>query len=45
MRNTCTHSHAARVRHILQADHGRRIAVIENEIGEIDIDSDLVSGG
>lgn len=29
--------------HILTADHGHRIAVIENEFGEIDIDSDLVS--
>ncbi|KAL4420551.1 hypothetical protein ABPG75_010207 [Micractinium tetrahymenae] len=28
---------------ILQRDHGYRIAVIENEFGEIDIDSDLVS--
>ena len=28
---------------ILTADHGHRIAVIENEFGEIDIDSDLVS--
>jgi G3E family GTPase len=31
--------------HILRADHGRRIAVIENEFGAIDIDSDLVAGG
>ena len=30
---------------ILGKDHGHRIAVIENEFGEIDIDSDLVSGG
>lgn len=29
--------------HILTGDHGHRIAVIENEFGEIDIDSDLVS--
>ena len=29
--------------HILTADHGHRIAVIENEFGEIDIDSDLVT--
>lgn len=29
---------------ILRREHGRRIAVIENEFGEIDIDSDLVSG-
>lgn len=29
---------------ILGRDHGYRIAVIENEFGEIDIDSDLVSG-
>ncbi|KAI7840554.1 hypothetical protein COHA_005709 [Chlorella ohadii] len=28
---------------ILKREHGRRIAVIENEFGEIDIDSDLVS--
>lgn len=28
--------------HILRSDHGRRIAVIENEFGEIPIDSDLV---
>jgi hypothetical protein len=28
---------------ILAGDHGQRIAVIENEFGEIDIDSDLVS--
>ncbi|KAL4517894.1 hypothetical protein Ndes2526B_g02290 [Nannochloris sp. 'desiccata'] len=28
---------------ILNTDHGHRIAVIENEFGEIDIDSDLVS--
>ncbi|PRW21134.1 putative GTP-binding -like isoform A [Chlorella sorokiniana] len=28
---------------ILRREHGRRIAVIENEFGEIDIDSDLVS--
>ena len=25
--------------HILREEHGRRIAVIENEAGEIDIDS------
>ncbi|XP_020578397.1 uncharacterized protein LOC110023360 [Phalaenopsis equestris] len=29
--------------HILTADHGRRIAVIENEFGEIDIDGSLVA--
>eukprot|EP00898_Chlorokybus_atmophyticus_P002495 jgi/Chlat1/3246/Chrsp22S03433 len=29
--------------HILSANHGRRIAVIENEFGEIDIDGDLVA--
>lgn len=29
--------------HILQGDHGKRIVVIENEFGEIDIDSDLVT--
>ena len=28
--------------YILREQHGRRIAVIENEFGEIDIDSDLV---
>ncbi|XP_074264627.1 uncharacterized protein LOC141587100 [Silene latifolia] len=29
--------------HILTAQHGKRIAVIENEFGEIDIDSSLVA--
>lgn len=29
--------------HILTQDHGRRIAVIENEFGEINIDSELVA--
>lgn len=33
------------VNHILTANHGHRIAVIENEFGEISIDSDLVIGG
>jgi G3E family GTPase len=33
------------VNHILTANHGHRIAVIENEFGEIGIDSDLVIGG
>ena len=28
--------------HILTANHGRRIAVIENEFGEIGIDNELV---
>lgn len=28
--------------HILTEKHGRRIAVIENEFGEVDVDSDLV---
>src|SRR6185503_6899941 len=28
--------------YILREQHGRRIAVIENEFGEVDIDSDLV---
>ena len=28
--------------HILTANHGLRIAVIENEFGEVDVDSDLV---
>ena len=30
------------VNHILSADHGRRIAVIVNEVGEIGIDGDLI---
>ena len=29
--------------HILKGDHGKRIVVIENEFGEIDIDSELVA--
>ncbi|MCL7021401.1 hypothetical protein MKW94_021030, partial [Papaver nudicaule] len=29
--------------HILNADHGKRIAVIENEFGEVDIDGSLVA--
>ncbi|KMZ58451.1 Cobalamin synthesis protein/P47K family protein [Zostera marina] len=29
--------------HILTAEHGKRIAVIENEFGEVDIDSSLVA--
>lgn len=33
------------VNHILTAEHGLRIAVIENEFGDIDIDSGLVVGG
>ncbi|WP_219416749.1 CobW family GTP-binding protein [Pseudonocardia nigra] len=33
------------VNHILTAHHGHRIAVIENEFGEIPIDNDLVIGG
>jgi G3E family GTPase len=28
--------------HILTAKHGKRIAIIENEFGEVDVDSDLV---
>lgn len=32
------------VNHILTADHGKRIAVIENEFGEISIDDGLVLG-
>ncbi|HEX8603853.1 MAG TPA: GTP-binding protein, partial [Pseudoduganella sp.] len=28
--------------HILTAQHGMRVAVIENEFGEVDVDSDLV---
>jgi G3E family GTPase len=31
--------------HILQAHHGKRIAVIENEFGEVGIDDGLVQGG
>merc|ERR1712008_38237 len=31
--------------HILEANHGRRIAVIENEFGEVGIDDELVKGG
>jgi len=31
--------------HILEANHGRRIAVIENEFGEVGIDDMLVKGG
>jgi len=31
--------------HILQANHGKRIAVIENEFGEVGIDDGLVKGG
>src|SRR4051812_16132238 len=30
--------------YILQANHGRRIAVIENEFGEIGVDRELVIG-
>lgn len=30
------------LRHILQADHGHRIAVIENEFGEVPIDNALI---
>ncbi|WP_211261130.1 CobW family GTP-binding protein [Pseudonocardia acaciae] len=33
------------VNHILTARHGHRIAVIENEFGDIPIDNDLVLGG
>lgn len=29
--------------HILKSNHGKRIAVIENEFGAIDIDGDLVA--
>src|SRR6478609_11955320 len=28
--------------HILTANHGRRVAVIENEFGEVGVDQDLV---
>merc|ERR1712032_1094580 len=31
--------------HILEANHGKRIAVIENEFGEVGIDDALVKGG
>jgi G3E family GTPase len=31
--------------HILKANHGKRIAVIENEFGEVGIDDALVKGG
>jgi len=31
--------------HILRANHGKRIAVIENEFGEVGIDDGLVQGG
>jgi len=31
--------------HILQANHGKRIAVIENEFGEVGIDDSLVKAG
>ncbi|CAK6607971.1 hypothetical protein PSTU1396_05995 [Providencia stuartii] len=30
------------LRHILQADHGHKIAVIENEFGEVPIDNALI---
>ena len=30
--------------HILTANHGKRIAVIENEFGEVGVDQDLVIG-
>src|SRR6202161_1072192 len=30
--------------HILTAQHGKRIAVIENEFGEVGVDQDLVIG-
>merc|ERR1712106_1183457 len=31
--------------HILTANHGKRIAVIENEFGEVGVDDALVKGG
>merc|ERR1711948_116390 len=31
--------------HILEKNHGKRIAVIENEFGEVGIDDALVKGG
>jgi CobW/HypB/UreG, nucleotide-binding domain len=30
------------INHILSQDHGRRVAVIENEFGEVGIDNDLI---
>lgn len=32
------------INHILSQDHGRRVAVIENEFGEIGIDNSLIVG-
>ena len=32
------------INHILSQGHGRRVAVIENEFGEIGIDNDLIVG-
>ena len=29
--------------HVLRGDHGKRIVVIENEFGEVDIDGELVA--
>ncbi|MGH8690359.1 MAG: CobW family GTP-binding protein, partial [Burkholderiales bacterium] len=30
---------------ILKEDHGRRIAVIENEFGEVGVDNDIIESG
>ncbi|HAZ55185.1 MAG TPA: GTP-binding protein, partial [Franconibacter helveticus] len=30
------------LRHILEADHGQKIAVIENEFGEVPIDNAII---
>ncbi|KAB1218740.1 COBW domain-containing protein 2 [Morella rubra] len=35
--------HTTLLNHILTAEHGKRIAVIENEFGEVDIDGSLVA--
>ena len=32
------------INHILSQDHGRRVAIIENEYGEIGIDNSLIVG-
>ncbi|KAK6267694.1 hypothetical protein QUC31_011854 [Theobroma cacao] len=39
----CIDEQTTLLNHILTADHGKRIAVIENEYGEIDIDGSLVA--
>ena len=40
---TCRSGKTTLLNHILGGDHGKKIVVIENEFGEIDIDSDLVT--